>query len=109
MKFENSGQENFRRAAQLSRRTFLKRTSTGVGGVALTSMLSGSAGAGTVVAGNVVIPPRCKRVIHLCMAGGPSHLGDLGLQTKAGSDGWEVHAQIVYRGSTNCTVARATG
>jgi hypothetical protein len=70
----------FNQAAQLSRRTFLKRTSTGVGGVALTSMLSDSASAG--LGGNIRIPPRCKRVIHLCMAGGPSHLETLDYKPK---------------------------
>ena len=78
MKLDNMGLANFHRDAQLSRRTFLKRTATGVGGVALTSMLSGSAGAG----GKLVIPPKCKRVIHLCMAGGPSHLETLDYKPK---------------------------
>lgn len=81
MKLKNLGLANFKRDAQLSRRTFLKRTSTGVGGVALTSMLSGSAGAGS----KLVIPPKCKRVIHLCMAGGPSHLETLDYKPKLGA------------------------
>ncbi|MCP4476853.1 MAG: DUF1501 domain-containing protein [Planctomycetaceae bacterium] len=86
MKFENSSEAELKRAAQLSRRTFLKRTSTGVGGVALSSMLAGSATAG--VGGNLVIPPRCKRVIHLCMAGGPSQLETLDYKPKlAAMDG----------------------
>ncbi|EMI25040.1 DUF1501 domain-containing protein [Rhodopirellula europaea] len=53
----------------LARRTFLKRA--GVGSVALASMLK----EGTSLASEGIHhPPRIKRVIHLCMAGGPSHL-----------------------------------
>ncbi len=83
MKFKNSSESELKRAVELSRRTFLKRTSTGVGGAALTSLLSGSAAAG--VSGGLVIPPRCKRVIHLCMAGGPSHLETLDYKPKLAS------------------------
>ncbi len=65
----------------LNRRTFLNRSCAGIGGLALGSLLNeqllGSANdnqdAWAGVA-NVSIPPKCKRVIHLCMAGGPSHL-----------------------------------
>ncbi|MFT5124407.1 MAG: hypothetical protein ACI9QL_005435 [Candidatus Omnitrophota bacterium] len=49
----------------IARRTFLR--STGLGSVALASMASAS---GMQLNHN----PRIKRVIHLCMAGGPSHL-----------------------------------
>jgi hypothetical protein len=80
MKSKKQASGIFNHAAQLSRRTFLKRTSTGVGGVALTSMLSDSVSAG--LGGNLRIPPRCKRVIHLCMAGGPSHLETLDYKPK---------------------------
>ncbi len=55
----------------LARRTFLRRV--GLGSVALSSLLDGEAGAATLAD----VPhhrPRIKRVIHLCMAGGPSHL-----------------------------------
>jgi hypothetical protein len=69
---------------QETRRTFLKRTATGIGSVALASLLN----PGVLLAGNqqkkedkwsgVVAPlhfaPKAKRVIFLCMAGGPSHL-----------------------------------
>ncbi|MDP1561639.1 MAG: DUF1501 domain-containing protein [Pirellulaceae bacterium] len=69
-----------------NRRTFLRRT--GLGSIALSSLLATE----PVSAGNHVddldqqetglrgilakphFPPRVKRVIHLCMAGGPSHL-----------------------------------
>jgi len=74
------------RAFQLSvnRRTFLNRSAYGLGGIALAWLL----GPGTADAASdarkagrwqgVVNPPhflpRARRVIHLCMAGGPSHL-----------------------------------
>ncbi len=69
-----------------SRRTFLRRT--GLGSIALGSLLAGepvlSAKLPSDVDGQETgtrgilrqphFPPRVKRVIHLCMAGGPSHL-----------------------------------
>ena len=72
---------------QQSRRTFLARTATGVGSIALAALLNPfarAAGAKAVVTpgadrwpGGVRpphVPPKAKRVIYLCMAGGPSHL-----------------------------------
>jgi hypothetical protein len=50
----------------VARRTFLRRT--GLGSIALASM------AGTAQGIQTDHHPRIKRVIHLCMAGGPSHL-----------------------------------
>ena len=68
----------------VSRRTFLGRAAYGLGGIALATLLEptliGSAYAAERRRGwpGVVDPPhfpvRAKRVIHLCMAGGPSHL-----------------------------------
>ncbi len=73
----------------INRRTFLSRTGVGLGGIALASLLrpqilhAASAGLpkATPTAGpwrGVInpcnTPPRAKRVIHLCMAGGPSHV-----------------------------------
>lgn len=66
-----------------SRRTFLRRT--GLGSIALGSLLSAdglraddqTSGAESGTRGVLREPhfsPRVKRVIHLCMAGGPSHL-----------------------------------
>ena len=68
--------------SEWTRRAFLARTSTGVGSIALSAMLGGTAvGAGrkdSAGAGGVVspldYPAKAKRVIFLCMAGGPSHL-----------------------------------
>lgn len=58
---------------QIARRTFLRRT--GIGSIALASLLdprvAEAADPQTSVQHH---PPRVKRVIHLCMAGGPSHL-----------------------------------
>ena len=51
----------------LSRRAFLQSGSLGFGSLALSSILQGGAL-------NSGVTPKCKRVIFLCMAGGPSHL-----------------------------------
>lgn len=53
----------------LARRTFLRRAS--IGSVALSSLLNATPGRSNTVQH---FPPHVKRVIHLCMAGGPSHL-----------------------------------
>ena len=62
--------------ASIARRTFLRRT--GIGSVALASLWDASApAAGPRHDGGPRQqdrPPRVRRVIHLCMAGGPSHL-----------------------------------
>ena len=62
------------------RRTFLKQTGFGLGATALQSMLSADGRADDSVRLNAglshlpELPARVKRVIFLCMAGGPSHL-----------------------------------
>jgi hypothetical protein len=69
---------------EIHRRTFLGRAAYCLGGIALASLLAPGL-VGSTMAGEpaerwrgVVNPPhfpaRAKRVIHLCMAGGPSHL-----------------------------------
>ena len=65
----------------LKRRTFLGHSMSGFGGLALASLLGRDAGAATPPAMDSGIlgvtrhaAPKVKRVIHLCMAGGPSHL-----------------------------------
>ena len=55
----------------INRRTFLGRAAYGIGGMALASLL-GRAEAALVRPTHT--PIRARRVIHLCMAGGPSHL-----------------------------------
>jgi len=57
--------------AELARRTFLRRT--GVGSVALASLMNPTLGS-TTTSSAASQPARVRRVIHLCMAGGPSHL-----------------------------------
>lgn len=68
----------------IARRTFLRNT--GIGSAALASMLSASQSNAADSAseigasgGGVTLhhPPKIKRVIHLCMAGGPSHIETL--------------------------------
>ena len=64
----------------INRRTFLSNTGVGLGSVALASLRQQNANAGASVsltaglAGLPHHPPKVKRVIFLCMAGGPSHL-----------------------------------
>jgi hypothetical protein len=66
----------------LSRRTFLQRSSTGLGALALTSLLQPDlfgleAGTGPSVAGalkQLHWVPKAKRIIYLFMSGAPSHL-----------------------------------
>ena len=62
-----------------NRRTFLSRTGVSLGSAALTSLLAreGKAAPAANAPGRPGLPdhlPRAKRVIFLCMAGGPSHL-----------------------------------
>ena len=60
-----------------SRRSFLRQTALGIGPAALVSLLSRNGRANDLNHGFITQPhhpPRIKRVVHLCMAGGPSHL-----------------------------------
>jgi len=60
-----------------TRRTFLGKTTQGLGGLALaelTASLRLDAAASTGVLGSLPLPQKAKRVIWLSMAGGPSHL-----------------------------------
>lgn len=67
------------------RRSFLQRTALGLGPIALWSLLDRDQALGApqpdpatdVTRGTLGVlhhPPRVKRMVHLCMAGGPSHL-----------------------------------
>ena len=67
----------------INRRSFLARSAYGLGGMALASLFNPKAFAGNTAPGADALrgvvsplhfPQRAKRVIHLCMAGGPSHL-----------------------------------
>jgi hypothetical protein len=72
---------NFQRS--IKRRTFLSRSAFGLGGLALGCLIDPQLRGATPAAtdgrwAGAVNPPhlpvRAKRIIHLCMAGGPSHL-----------------------------------
>jgi hypothetical protein len=78
--------ERERLRLQLLRRSFLRSSSVGIGGLALQAMMFANRTAignekvsekdqrWTGVVEPLHFPQRCKRVIHLCMAGGASHL-----------------------------------
>ena len=72
-------------ARTMTRRAFLGRASTGIGSMALASLLSPSASSAddTGVRG-AQFPAKAKRVIHLYMAGGPSHLETFDYKPKLG-------------------------
>ncbi len=69
-------------ALSINRRTFLARSAYGLGGIALASLLGPTltravgraAGKNGGIISPLHFPQKVKRVIHLCMAGGPSHL-----------------------------------
>ena len=66
-------------ASQIKRRTFLRNTGYGIGGMALSHLLLQDAKSEkwNGVINPAHLPRKAKRVIHLCMAGGPSHLETL--------------------------------
>lgn len=64
---------------EILRRTFLRRSGVGIGATAFSSLVASDAQAATreftqPLPGLPNLPVRAKRVIFLCMAGGPSHL-----------------------------------
>jgi hypothetical protein len=68
----------------VSRRSFLERSAYGLGGLALAHLMPGAASAGASepelrhgVLARPHIPIKARRVIHLCMAGGPSQFETL--------------------------------
>lgn len=73
-------EESFQRS--INRRTFLTRSAYGLGGLALATLfnprlLAADAPVRHGIPGAISplhFPPKAKRVIHLCMAGGPSHV-----------------------------------
>jgi hypothetical protein len=83
--------ENFIR--QITRRSLLQTSTYGIGAAALSTLLARATGAASASPSQhsslfrgVVNPrhfaPKAKRVIHLCMAGGPSHLETLDYKPK---------------------------
>ena len=88
---------------RLTRRTFLGKTVRGVGSLALASLLTPSLvnaapeidrWQGIVTTPHV--PPKAKRIIHLCMAGGPSHLETLDYKPQLA----ELHGQPMPKSFT---------
>lgn len=73
-------EEAFRQS--INRRTFLTRSAYGLGGLALASLFNPKLLAGETPVRHGIpgaisplhFPPKARRVIHLCMAGGPSHM-----------------------------------
>ncbi len=71
-------------ALSVNRRTFLRRSAYGLGGLALAGLMDpklfaavqppAAPGKWTGIVHPPHFPIKAKRVIHLCMAGGPSHL-----------------------------------
>jgi len=61
-------------SAQLTRRHFFGRSSTGIGAAALASLLGGGATAAPGASGLPHFAPRAKRVIYLFMNGAPPHV-----------------------------------
>jgi hypothetical protein len=78
-----------------SRRTFLNRTTTGIASAVLANFLrpqlvpAADARSGVGVVKTLHFAPRAKRVIFLCMAGGPTHLETLDYKPKLA----ELHGQ----------------
>ncbi len=63
----------------INRRTFLSRSGVGLGALALSNLVSAESRCANLISNQGLtglphFPPRVKRVIFLCMAGGPSHL-----------------------------------
>jgi hypothetical protein len=79
----------------VNRRTFLKQSAYGVGGLALGALFGAEARADSGKLPHFA--PRIKRVIHLCMAGGPSHLETLDWKPKLR----ELHGQPFPSSFTN--------
>jgi hypothetical protein len=58
-----------------SRRTFLKQSFAGLGGLAMAKLSAADMSLPFLQSeGGLHFPAKAKRVVHLCMAGGPSHL-----------------------------------
>ena len=75
-------EEASRQIGRVNRRAFLETGIYGLGAAALASLMSSSPLSASSTRWPGVIrpphrPPKCKRVIHLYMAGGPSHLETL--------------------------------
>ena len=77
-------------ALHLTRRAFLGRASRGIGSLALASLMNPALlRAASLATPDYRLPARAKRVIYLCMAGGPSHLETFDYKPKLA----ELHGQ----------------
>src|SRR5882757_9425845 len=78
----------------INRRTFLTNSAYGLGAAALSTLLTKSGLAASAASSSaspnpwrgIINPPhfpiKAKRIIHLCMAGGPSHLETFDFKSK---------------------------
>jgi hypothetical protein len=70
----------------IARRSFLTRSAYGLGGLAFAHLLGGRSFADAPASRGIVNPPhfpiKARRVIHLCMAGGPSQFETLDFKPK---------------------------
>ena len=113
MNLFESQYESLRR--EVSRRSFLTRTTTGMGAMALASLLDPNvlkaaetaASTGAAARANTrwpgVVTPlhrpaKAKRVIHLCMAGGPSHLETLDFKPELAKQDGQAMPESITQG-----------
>ena len=85
-----------------TRRSFLGRSSLGMGALSLTSLLSPGLFAGDKPLPGTVSPrhvaPKAKRVIYLYMAGGPSHLETFDYRPELAKRNGEVMPDSITKG-----------
>ena len=68
----------------LSRRRLLQATGCGFGSLAFNALCGTSASAGSLHRKTPPIPARARRVIFLCMPGGPAHLDTFDYKPQTG-------------------------
>ena len=94
---------------RMNRRSFLGRAGLGLGGIALASLLRparslgaaptpGTDGRWTGAVRPTDLPIRAKRIIHLCMAGGPSQFESLDHKPKLTALGGKPFPESFTRG-----------
>jgi hypothetical protein len=96
------------RAVDLSRRSFLTRSAYGLGGLALAELMGvrgvtaraadGAAGRWRGVIETPHVPIKVKRIIHLCMAGGPSQFETLDFKPELKKHHGEPFPESLTRG-----------
>ena len=89
----------------LTRRTLLKTTGSGFGYLAFTALAAEAAARDAAPAANPLAPkaphfaPRAKRVIFLCMEGGPSHLDTFDYKPKLSADDGKPYSKGRFNGA----------